>query len=102
MDKKRLIILLMQVVLFTVFLIWLTAARSNTLKERLIDGSICLVLGLILLKFKQPIAEGMYKRQVKAIKQKSSVEEFTEGINQGGLLLSYVGIILILVGSIFR
>ena len=44
----------------------------------------------------------MYEKQIEAIKKKSSIGKFTEGINHGGILLSFVGLIVALVGLIFQ
>jgi hypothetical protein len=103
MDKKRSVILLVQIVIFVIVLVLFTVGAGNkTLQARIKVGTLFLVLGLITLKFKRPIAEWTYKRQVGVIKEHSSIEKVTEGFNHGGILLSSVGAILILIGLIFK
>ncbi len=77
-------------------------AGNKILKARLTVGGLFLVLGLILLALQKPIAKSMYEKQIEAIKKKSSIGKFTEGINHGGILLSFVGLIVALVGLIFQ
>jgi hypothetical protein len=103
MGKKRLIVLLVQIVIFVLVLVLFTAATGDkTLQARIKFGGLFLVFGLITLTFKKPIAEWTYKRQVGAMKERSSIEKTIEGFNHGGILLSSVGAILILFGLIFR
>ena len=100
--KKRLIILLIQIIVGIILLVLFTSATSDSLMARVVLGSVSLILGLVLLKFKQPLARGMYKRQVETIKQRTSIEKLVEDFNHGGLLLSCVGVILIMAGLILR
>jgi len=103
MEKKRLFILLIQIVVFVIVLTLFTVnAGDKAPQARIKAGGFFLVLGLIVLKFKRPIAEWTYKRQVEPMKKHSSVEKVIDGFNHGGLLLSSVGTILILIGIVFR
>ena len=103
MENKKRTILIIQIIIFTMVLFLFTAgAGDKIVKARLIMGGFFLVLGIILLTFKGAIAKFMYEKQIESIKKKLSVEKFTDGMNHGGILLSFVGIIVVLVGLIFQ
>jgi len=103
MSKKRLIILIIQIIVFSIVLILFTVETGDkNLKVRLTIGGIFFALGSILIVFKNPIAKFMYEKQIKTIKQRSSIEKFAEGINHGGILLFSVGIVVTSVGLIFQ
>ena len=103
MENKKLTVLIIQIIMFTMVLLLFTAgAGDKIVKARLTMGGFFLVLGIILLTFKGTIAKSMYEKQIEAIKKKSSVEKLTKGMNHGGILLSSVGIIVVLVGLIFQ
>jgi len=96
MENKRLIILIVQIILFSVVLIIFPA------QARLTIGILFLVIGIILLIFKESIGKAMYEKQIEAVKNKSSVEKFISGINHGGLLLSSVGLISVLMSLLLK
>ena len=103
MEQKRLVPLVIQILIFVVVLFLFTAnASDKTLQVRLIIGGFFLLLGLIVLRFKRPIAEWTYKCQVAPMQKHSSIERFIDDFNHGGLLLSFVGGIIILIGLFFR
>ena len=102
METKKLITLIIQIIIFTIVLLLFTASAGDKIvKARLVMGGGFSVLGIISLTFKEAIARSMYGKQIEAIKSKSSVEKLTKGMNHGGILLSSVGIIVVLVSLIF-
>lgn len=96
MEKKRLIILIIQIVLFSVVLMVFPT------QARLTIGILFLALGIIFLIFKNQIGKTMYEKQIESVKRKSSIEKFIDGINYGGLLLSSVGVISILMSLLLN
>ncbi|MFZ2603673.1 MAG: hypothetical protein WAX79_06735 [Candidatus Omnitrophota bacterium] len=96
MEIKKFIIQIIQIILFSVVLIVLPT------QSRLAIGILFLPLGIIFLIFKKQIGETMYKKQIESVKRRSSAEKFIDGINHGGLLLSSVGIISILMSLLLK
>ena len=88
----KIIILAIQIILFSIVLIIFPT------QTRLMIGIIFLIMGIVFLIFKQQIGKSMYDKQIESVKKKSSVEKFINGINHGGLLLTFVGI---MVGIVF-
>jgi len=103
MKNKNLAALIIQTIIFTAALLLFTAgAGDKIVKARMMIGGLFLILGIILLTFKGTVAKSMYEKQIEVIKDKSSIEKFTEGLTHGGILLSFVGAIIALIGLIFR
>ena len=99
MKKRN--ILIIQIIIFTMALLLFTAcARKDASQARLVLGTLFLLVGLILKKFREPIAKSMYEKQIESIKKKSSPEKVADGISHGGTLFFSIGIIIILIGLI--
>jgi hypothetical protein len=84
-------ILLIQIILFSVVLIVFPT------KYRLIVAIIFIPVGIIFLSFKQKLGQFMYQKQIEAVRQKLSVEKYIDGFNHGGILLTVVGLIGLLM-----
>lgn len=88
---KKYFILLIEIILFSVVLIVFPT------KYRLIISIIFIPVGIILLTFRQKLGQFMYQKQIEAVRQKLSVEKYIDGFNHGGILLTAVGLIGLLM-----
>ena len=99
-KNKKAIILFIAIIAFSALMARIE--YKATLNERLIPSGMLLLIGLIFLKFKEPIGRRMYSRHTKSFRDNFIVEEYTDAARFFGILLSSAGLITILIGLIFR
>ena len=70
------------------------------LQAGITHGDSFAIVGFILIRFQKSLGEFQYKRQIEAIKKRTSAEKMGENVKYMGTSMFFIGIIVITIGVI--